>query len=87
MRHRRKYNQPEHVREKGAANSRKVRSEKKRRRSEAVQTLHTEGYTIAELAAHFSVSQRTIYRDLETLGDVKTEPPSDAIASKNALEV
>jgi len=66
-----RYNQPEHVRRKGAANSRKVRSEKKRRRTEAVRTLHKDGYTVREMAAHFEVSPRTIYRALETLRSEK----------------
>ena len=51
-------------------------AERRRKRIEAVRQMADQGKTSAEMANLLDVSQRTITRDLETLGSENTEASS-----------
>lgn len=60
-------------RKKAAAKTNALIAERKRKRIEAVRQLHQEGKTPAEMAKRLNVSERTIKRDLDTLGSESKE--------------
>ena len=60
-------------RKKAAAKTNALIAERKRKRLETVRQLHQEGKTPAEMAKLLDVSERTIKRDLDTLGSESTE--------------
>lgn len=60
-------------RKKAAAKTNALIAERKRKRIEAVRQLHQEGKTPAEMAKRLNVSERTIKRDLDTLGPESKE--------------
>ena len=60
-------------RKKAAAKTNALIAERKRKRIEAVRQLHQEGKTFAEMAKLLDVSERTIKRDLDTLGSESKE--------------
>ena len=64
-------------RKKAAAKTNALIAERKRKRLETVHQLHQEGKTPAEMAKRLNVSERTIKRDLETLGSESKEASSN----------